>query len=320
MEFTGKSFYADLNMMPSDTDQLHFDIAAVVVTYHPNILQLKKLIVSLSQQCKRIHIIDNSEPSCSITAELANQFVDVDVISLEHNSGLGVAQNIGIHRALYDGADAVLLFDQDSTVASSFVKNIWHTYLLAQRANSVPIAAIGPRYTDLNQDNRSPFVRLSGLKIVRVPCKQDSLYVEVDCLIASGSLLLRDALCVVGMMREDLFIDYVDTEWCLRAKQMGYRCIGACSVEMQHSIGDEVDFLWGRPYTLHTPLRHYYLMRNATALYFHSSLPLQWKVADGIRLFFKFSIYSMLAKPRTAHIRMMIRGVWHGIIGRMGRL
>jgi rhamnosyltransferase len=306
--------------MSSDPAQLRYGIAAVVVAYHPNIVQLKKLIFSLSQQCKSVLVIDNSEPSCSLTAKLVHQFSDVQVISLEQNIGLGAAQNIGINRALQDGADAVLLFDQDSTVESSFVNSMWHTYLLAQRASTVPIAAIGPRYTDVNQGIRSPFVQLSGLRIVRVPCTQGKLYVEVDCLISSGSLLLRNALCVVGLMREDLFIDYVDTEWCLRAKQMGYRCIGACAVEMQHAIGDEVDFFWGRPYTLHTPLRHYYLMRNATSLYFRSSLPLQWKVADGIRLFFKFCIYSVLAKPRTAHIGMMIRGVWHGIIGRMGRL
>lgn len=306
--------------MNSDSTQMRYGIAAVVVTYHPNIIQLKKLIFSLSQQCKYVLVIDNSEPSCSMTAQLAHQFSDVDVFSLEKNTGLGAAQNMGINHALQNGAEAVLLFDQDSTVDSSFVSSMWHTYLLAQSANPVPIAAIGPRYSDVNQDGRSPFVKLSGLKIARVPCRQDTLSVEVDCLIASGSLLLRDALCVVGLMREDLFIDYVDTEWCLRAKQLGYRCIGACTVEMQHSIGDEVVFWRGHSYTLHTPLRHYYLMRNATALYFRSRLPFQWKVADGIRLFFKFCIYSILAKPRTEHIGMMIRGVWHGLIGQMGRL
>jgi rhamnosyltransferase len=306
--------------MISDSTQPHSGIFAIVVTYHPNIIQLKNLIFSLSQQCKNVLIIDNSEPSCRMTAKLEHQFSDVNVISLDHNTGLGVAQNIGINHALQNGAEAVLLFDQDSTVDSSFVSGMWNTYLMAQRTNSVPVAAIGPRYSDVNQDIRSPFVRLSGLKIVRVQCTQDKLYVEVDCLIASGSLLLRDALCVVGLMREDLFIDYVDTEWCLRAKQMGYRCVGACTVEMRHSIGDEVVFWRGHSYTLHTPLRHYYLMRNATALYFRSRLPLQWKVADGIRLFFKFCIYSVLAKPRTAHISMMIRGIWHGLIGHMGRL
>lgn len=308
------------NMMSCDSIQLRCNVAAVVITYHPNIAQLRKLIISLSQQCNSVLIVDNSEPSCNLTAKLAHQISDVVVISLERNSGLGAAQNIGINRALDGDADAVLLFDQDSTIGSNFVEDLWQTYMQAQRASPVQIAAIGPRYTDFNQHIRSPFVKLSGLKIVRVPCTQDKLYVEVDCLIASGSLLLINALRAIGMMREDLFIDYVDTEWCLRAKRMGYRCVGACTVEMQHSIGDEVDFFWGHPFTLHTPLRHYYLMRNATALYFRSNLPLQWKVADAIRLIFKFCIYSVLAKPHTAHIRMMVRGLWHGIIGQMGRL
>jgi rhamnosyltransferase len=295
-------------------------VAAVVVTFQPKIEQLSDLVSVLAGQCRHVYIIDNSIPSCNKTATLKAHFSNIEVFSLGYNSGVAAAQNFGLHLALDSKCEAVLLFDQDSVISEEFVSNMCDVYLHARNSSLTQIAAIGPRYSDFKQHIESPFVRVSGLKILRVPCSQEDLHIEVDCLIASGSLLMCSALRAVGLMREDLFIDYVDTEWCLRAKQMGYRCVGACRVEMQHSIGDEYATLFGRRFTLHSPLRHYYLMRNAVALYSRSNLPLQWKVADGIRLICKFFIYSILGKPRNTHIKMMLYGLWHGAIGRMGKL
>ncbi|MFX8766500.1 glycosyltransferase family 2 protein, partial [Acinetobacter baumannii] len=42
-------------------------------------------------------------------------------------------------------------------------------------------------------------------------------------LISSGSLISVEALKAVGLMRDYYFIDYVDTEWCLRAEYLGYK-------------------------------------------------------------------------------------------------
>jgi rhamnosyltransferase len=295
-------------------------IAAVIVAYYPNAPLLEQLVHDLCGQCGLVIVVDNSEPPCGTTAVLAKKHKRLVVASMGHNAGIASAQNQGIKYAVEHRYEAILLFDQDSVVNDGFAEGMWKTYLAASESDTKPVAAVGPRYTDMKQHAQSPFVKISGLRILRIPCLPSTSFVEVDCLIASGSLLLTTALQAIGLMREDLFIDYVDTEWCLRAKQTGYRCIGACSVEMQHSIGDEVALLWRYRFPLHSPLRHYYLVRNATALYFRSSLPLQWKVADGIRLFCKFCIYSVLGKPRATHMRMMLRGFWHGIIGRMGRL
>jgi rhamnosyltransferase len=296
------------------------NIAAVIVTYYPNAPQIEKLVHDLCSQCGLVIVVDNSEPSCDIAALLSTKYQRLIVISMGHNVGVASAQNHGIKYAIEHKYKAIFLFDQDSGVSVEFVANMWQTYIIASAIDTRPVAAVGPRYIDLKQRVHSPFIKISGLRITRVPCLPSSTFVEVDCLIASGSLLLVDALQEIGLMREDFFIDYIDTEWSLRAKQAGYRCIGACSVEMQHSIGDDVALLWKYQFPLHSPLRHYYLVRNATALYFGSSLPLQWKLADGIRLLCKFFIYSMLGEPHSAHIGMMLRGFWHGATGRMGRL
>jgi rhamnosyltransferase len=295
-------------------------IAAVIVTYYPNAQQLEQLVHDLCGQCGLVIVVDNSEPPCGTTILLTKKHPRLVVTTMGHNVGIASAQNKGIKYAVEHRYEAILLFDQDSVVNDGFAEGMWKTYLAASKCDAKPVAAVGPRYTDMKQHAQSPFVKISGLRILRVPCLPSTSFIEVDCLIASGSLLSTTALQAIGLMREDLFIDYVDTEWCLRANQAGYRCIGACSVEMHHTIGDEVGLLWKYRFPLHSPLRHYYLVRNAIALYFRSSLPFQWKLADSLRLFCKFFIYSVLCKPHTAHMGMMLRGFWHGIIGRMGRL
>jgi rhamnosyltransferase len=47
-------------------------------------------------------------------------------------------------------------------------------------------------------------------------------------------------------------------------------------------------------------------------------LPTHWKFADGWRLFLKYGFYTLFAKPRISHFRMMTLGILDGLRGRMG--
>ena len=49
-------------------------------------------------------------------------------------------------------------------------------------------------------------------------------------------------------------------------------------------------------------------------------VPFQWRLVDGWRLLLKFGFYTLFAKPRYEHLKMMTQGVIHGFIGRMGRM
>lgn len=55
-------------------------------------------------------------------------------------------------------------------------------------------------------------------------------------------------------------------------------------------------------------------------LYKEPWVPLNWKLVDGWRLCLKYVFYSLFAKPRMAHWRMMTLGVWHGLAGKAGKL
>jgi rhamnosyltransferase len=51
-----------------------------------------------------------------------------------------------------------------------------------------------------------------------------------------------------------------------------------------------------------------------------SYVPLRWKVGDAYRLLLKYVFYSLFARPRFEHWRMMTLGIVHALINRSGRL
>jgi len=295
-------------------------VYAVIVSYNPNLSKLAGLLESLASQVQGVVLVDNGSSETVVTWLFNKRFcLPFLVLPLGENLGIARAQNEGIRVAQESGASHIILFDQDSIPASDMVDKLIAA-AQHQVAQGTKVGGVGPNYLDSRQANPPPFIKVSGLKIHRQLCTTPDTVVEVDYLIASGCLIPMATIDEVGGMREDFFIDYVDIEWGLRAKVKGFQSFGVCGAIMAHDLGDEPIKFLGKRYPLHSPLRHYYHFRNAVWMYRQSWLPFQWRLTDGLRLILKFGFYTLFAKPRSRHLGMMIKGVLHGLSGRMGRL
>ena len=292
-------------------------VAAIVVTYQPEIERLGALLDALVPQVDVVILVDNGSDT-AVAAWLRDRCGQgPEVISLSENLGLAAAQNIGITRARECRAEYVVLFDQDSLPAPDMLDCLLLVMHKKQR-EGCRLAAVGPRYFDVMQGCLRPFVQVRGLRIRRFDCDRPGEVLEVSHLIASGCLIPLSVLDDVGGMSEPLFIDYVDTEWCLRAWRKGYRLFGVCDATMQHGLGDKPNYFLGRYLPVHGPLRHYYFFRNAVWLYRQGWIPLAWKLATAQRLLLKFLYFSSIPSGRLAQINMIVRGIWDGIMNRMG--
>lgn len=292
--------------------------AAISITFNPLPGEIERVTETTLPQVDLLIVVDNgSARDVSPRLPIGNR--NLQFIGLGENRGIAAAMNVGIEAARLAGATHILLLDQDSELASDMVKRL-HGALDIVESRGFRAGALGPRYLDPRQENPPPFIRVEGLHLVRCSCDSADAVVPVDYLISSGSLIPMATIDAVGGMDESLFIDYVDIEWGLRAKALGYQSFGVCAAAMRHSLGENpIEFL-GRKLPLHSPLRHYYHFRNAMALYRRRGLPWNWKLVDGYRLLLKFGFYSLFAKPRREHLRMMALGLWHGATGRSGPL
>lgn len=291
-------------------------VCAIVVAFYPD-ERLPALIAELATQVGAIVVVDNTPVGQAGAVETEQ----ATLIALGDNLGIAAAHNRGIEWAREQGFGFVLLMDQDSQPDAGMVAAQLAAYddLIRQGKK---IAALAPRFHDARYGVDAPFIQLHDYRIARVGCQADDAPVEAAYVISSGSLIPLGVLNAVGDMREELFIDYVDIEWGLRARKRGYGCYGLCTTRMHHRLGDDARKLpWpgGRRVPIRGPLRHYYLFRNAIWMYRQGWVPWQWKLEDAWRLLMKFGYYALFTAPRWEQVKMMSRGLWDGLRGRMGR-
>jgi rhamnosyltransferase len=291
-------------------------VIAVVVAYHPKAGELEASVKGLLQNFKVAVVVWNGPHPFKVPTCLKHK--RIHLLDMKDNVGLGRALNEGIARAFQLGATWAYLSDQDSIIPRDFKK------LMVEYSSYIPkdckVATIGPRYFNETTHDKNRFIQMSLLRVNRVNPSLDKFYLEAEYLITSGSFLSRAAFLEVGPMREELFIDFIDIEWSLRGKRMGYHAIALPNVTIHHRLGDFGFNFLGMIFPIHSPLRIYYYFRNAAYLYKRRYIDLNWKVVDGTRNIFRFIFYVVLVKPRLKYMRMALLGTYHGIIGRMGKL
>lgn len=291
-------------------------IWAVVVTYNPSPTDLCALLSALVAQVEYVILVDNASASDIHDLVSAIRSDKIEVIALAENLGLSAAQNIGLQRARSGGVDFTILFDQDSIPESRLVEILWENLHKLQR-DGKRVAAVGP---DFSATGNYPFRRFQGVAIRRCPCVSGNEIVSVDFLISSGCLISMEALSEIGTMNESLFIEYIDVDWGVRAKLAGFELYGVCSAKMKHSIGDKSMSTLGRTAPIHSPLRHYYLFRNAVWLCRQPNIPIRWRTAIALNAGIKFAFFMLRVPPRLQRLKMTVLGVKHGFAGKLGRL
>ena len=298
-------------------------VGAVIVTYRPDSNTLEALLRAIQSQVGVIVIVDNTESSTHAVdrtvLRLAQQY-HAELIRMGENRGIAAAQNAGVESLnSIPTIEYILFFDHDSLPSEAMVASLLDGFFL-QSASGHRVGAVGPQIVIPKIKKRIPFLQISWLRRRRLVCHGATERIRTDHLISSGTLTSKAVFSDVGPFREDLFIDYVDVEWYLRAIQRGYSLWGICAATMEHDLGDEPIAIGGQHIFSHSPLRHYYLVRNAIALYKSPLIPLRWKCSDLPRLVLKSLFYTIFGRPRLAHIRMMGKGLRDGLAGRMGQL
>lgn len=140
------------------------------------------------------------------------------------------------------------LFDDDSLIAPEMVGRLFAAF--DKDPNQMP-AIVGISYIcagEGSQDRASEQLK------------------EVSTVITAGSMIPLKIFQLVGPFREELFIDYVDIEYCLRARLQGVRIRQCVEVGMAQPIGQSQKTIWGELRSVHSPSRTYYFFRNSLAV------------------------------------------------------
>lgn len=227
--------------------------AAVLVHYKHRELT-RRCLGSLLEHCPTltaIYIVGNS--GAADLAELAAEFLDARLhwLPQPENLGFGIGCNRGIEAALTDGADAVMLINNDAWVEADIVA----AFVAADRRYHGKALLTGEIYTP------EGLIWYAGgdysLATARTRHWQAPLAREKRVPFACGCLmwLPKSLLAKVPGFAQDYFLYLEDLDLCLAARREGFAIVCLPEVRIRHQPSSSTG---GRE----SPLAVYYQNRN----------------------------------------------------------
>lgn len=278
---------------------------AVVVMYHPAV-DIRSRIDAIRNQAAYLVLVSNgmSEKQYTEFTKYLTECRNCVFIENERNLGVSAALNQGVAHALENGFYWVLLFDQDSTVDDDFLNAL--ARIVKQTGGALGL--IGSNYRDnIKERGRS-----------REKTAEDA-FRECKTVITSGTLLSRNVYETVGGFNNDYFIDGVDHEYCMRARQAGMKNYISCRPLMSHSIGNDMQssgkirkFISAYD---HDASRKYYIGRNVSANIrrFYSREPV-WAMRQVINLSVEFLSILTFESDKQQKMKSFISGIADGLV------
>lgn len=285
------------------------NVCACVITYRPD-RAFPKHFMHLMKTLPKWLIIDNrsSDEDRRRLRDLAGE--SVELVENDQNLGVAVALNQAARRAQALGFEWLLTFDQDSQPAPDLLAGLIDAYARAPAAET--IGMIGSNFI------------MEGTGLPFYPSKPGAVILELPAIITSGSLLSLRAFAEVGPFRDEFFIDGVDSEFCLRLRGQGFKVAATCAPLMRHSLGELRihPFLWKRPrISHHSPLRRYYMTRNALVIARKYWLVERaWVILSLKAVAVGFIGAMLFEKHKLKKFGATILGIVHAMRGRMGRV
>jgi len=284
-------------------------VCGVLVTYHPS-LEVIDNIHGICDQIDALVVVDNGSTNEELESlREASRARGFCLIENHENLGIAEALNQGGRWARSHSYPWVLFFDQDSRVTDGFVDSLLKTW--RRHPHRDRVITVQPRHVDPSQATPQPLIR-----------RGDNVLL---CSMTSGSLMPVWAFDVVGWFDSEFFIDYVDIEYSLRARERGYLIVESQETVLYHVVGDPVPqsrfgIFSFRPCN-HNATRHYYMMRNriVTMRRYLFKFP-RWGMVDLLASSREIAKMLLGEENRRRKLDAMRRGAIDGIAGRMGKM
>lgn len=280
-------------------------VCAVIVTYNPSPTIIDN-VEAVEAQVGHVVVVDNGSASQAEPYLLALKArAGCTVIGNDRNLGIAAALNLGVQYAIKAGFVWVVTFDQDSRVSDSFISQMLETYQQAPHPERVAI--IAPRYVDRESGVRGRLMRAGNGEILTT--------------MTSGSIMPASAIQELGTFDESLFIDYVDIEFCLRARRKRMLILESPAV-LFHSLGRTtyhrvLGLVFGA--TNHSAARRYYITRNRLRLLVHYAADWPWAWRESRAILFESAKILLVEDNKWRKLRAMIAGVLDALISKVGK-
>ncbi len=187
----------------------------------------------------QIVLVDNHSSDLSVALFRERFGNTVTLIENSNNLGFAAGVNAGIRHALDQGAQSVLLLNNDTIVDTVMIDHLISTANQHRQAGLV-----GPVifYADFPEriwrvgDQHTRWLPIPRRLPDRYLSKTNNTPFRLDYITACGMLIRREVLETVGLLNERYFMYYEDADFCQRVRQASYEIWCAPQAKMWHKV------------------------------------------------------------------------------------
>ena len=272
-------------------------VAVIIVLYNPDTNDIDN--VRRIAQYNVGFVVDNSLIPFMDGETIGN----MSYICNKANIGIAKAQNIALREILKGDYEYVVFLDQDTRVVVDYPLQIAMEF---SRIDNGRLAVLGPQVVNAVTGGQYA----SAIHKYEISENGFSLRKHI---ISSGSCMSINALKDVGLMWGELFIDYVDFEWCWRAASKGYQCGVTSHLQISHHVGQRELSIGKYKVIISAQQRYFYQYRNFIWLIQKKYVPLQWKCATCVKFLLRIVYFPILVNGGLKYWNNMIKGLKAGI-------
>ena len=290
-------------------------VCAIVVFYKAKESDFLNLIET-SRQFEKTFVIFNSIDKTN--QDLISKYLQANnIITVinQDNEGVSVALNQGIKKAIESGFKFVLTLDQDSTLTKNMVERMLQTYqqIIKDGIDENTIGILEPVLVDKN----TGFKKIRSQNLTRG-------YDEIADCYTSGNLINTKIFQKIGFYYEPFFVYGTDTDFNIRVQNHGKKIYEASKAELIHQEGSLKFYkIFGKTFsaTNHSPFARYYIARNTFLLWKKYWLSNPKWFLKSINWYSRTILKVLLFEEKKwTKFKMLLKGTWHGLINKTGKL
>lgn len=215
-------------------------VSVIIVNYcHPEItMKCINSIKGNSHLITNIIVVDNASPDDSYEFLKNKVPYDVVLIKADENHGFAAGNNIGIKYALENGADYIMLLNNDTEIAPNMIS------ILLQYTNDNIVTA--PKMYYYDDPKRIWFAggkyytcsgQFKHIGENELDSQKYDTNIECDFLTGCCFMMTAKVACTVGYLDENYFMYVEDVDYSLRLRNEGVKLMMIPKAKLWHKVG-----------------------------------------------------------------------------------
>ncbi|TCV87593.1 hypothetical protein EDE11_10294 [Methylomonas methanica] len=220
-------------------------------------LQCLESVKQLKYSNFEIILVDNDSTDDSVDA-ISEQYSDIIILNTGKNLGYAGGNNAGIRYALKRGTDFIFLLNNDAFVSEDLL------HALTTGAEKLPPKSIlGAKIYFYDKPNTLWFNGGRWKKETNsfehigynlLDSTEFNHQIEVDYISGCALFARAESFNDIGLLDENFFLYYEETDWCYRARARGYKCVLIPEAKVWHKASSSLG--------ADSPQVKYFLTRN----------------------------------------------------------